>query len=42
VARPTNKLWSKMLAKAERDTLDIGPLMGKSPARSANFGPAFN
>lgn len=26
----TNKLWSKMLAKAERDTLDIAPLMGKS------------
>lgn len=26
----TNKLWEKMLHKAERDTLDIAPLMGKS------------
>jgi N4-gp56 family major capsid protein len=26
----TNKLWSKMLAKAERDTLEVAPLMGKS------------
>lgn len=25
----TNKRWSKMLAAAERDTLDIAPLMGK-------------
>lgn len=25
----TNKLWSKMLVKAERDSLDIAPLMGK-------------
>lgn len=26
----TNKLWSKMLAAAERDSLDVAPLMGKS------------
>ncbi len=26
----TNKLWEKMLHKAERDTLDISPLMGKN------------